>query len=196
VLISLLRTTSALPATNQVWLNSSTPEATAADLRTAGPPGITVVPVASGFAEPLLQPVKTAFHEAALASLLLDVLALAALAVALFRRRPGEARVLAAMGIAPAQQARQRSTEIGISVAWSVLLGVPVGLLTAQATVPYLARSAVTGAASLLPGLSVAPSVIALLAAAVAAQLLVAAAVGWWTLRCARPGTGPTGVIG
>jgi len=196
VLISLLRTTSALPATNQVWLNSPTPDVTADDIRTAGPPGITVVPVASGFAEPLLQPVKTAFGQAALASLLLAVLALAALAAALFRRRPGEARVLGAMGVAPAQQARQRSTEIGISVAWSVLLGIPVGLISADATVPYLARSALISRSSLLPGLSVAPSVIALLAAAVFAQLLVAAAAGWWTLRSARPGADPTGVIG
>jgi len=196
VLISLLRTTSALPATNQVWLNSATPDATADVVRAAGPPGITVVPVAAGFAEPLLQPAVTAFHQAALASLLLAGLALAALAAALLRRRSGEARLLGAMGVAPAHQARQRSTEIAISVAWSVLLGVPVGLISAQATVPYLARSAVVSRSSLLPALSVAPSVIGLLAAAVFAQLLVAAAVGWWTLRSARPGTGPTGVIG
>ncbi len=196
VLISLLRITSALPATNQVWLDSATPDATADVVRSAGPPGITVVPVASGFAEPLLQPAVTAFHQAALASLLLAVLALAALAAALGRRRFGAVRVLDAMGVAPAQQARQRSAEIGISVAWSVLLGVPVGLICAQATVPYLARSAVIGRSSLLPGLSVAPSVVGLLAAAVFAQLLVAAAVGWWTLRSARPGAGAAGVIG
>lgn len=155
-----------------------------------------MVPVASGFAEPLLQPAVTAFHQAALASLLLAVLALAALAAALGRRRFGAVRVLDAMGVAPAQQARQRSAEIGISVAWSVLLGVPVGLICAQATVPYLARSAVIGRFSLLPGLSVAPSVVGLLAAAVFAQLLVAAAVGWWTLRSARPGAGAAGVTG
>jgi len=190
VLISLLRTTSALPATNQVWLGSPTPDSTAAAIRTAGPPGITVVPVASGFADPILQPAKTAFHQAALASLLLAVLALAALAAALGRRRSGESRILGALGVAPAQQARQRSVEIGISAAWSALLGLPVGLICAQATVPSLARSAVIGRSSLLPGLSVAPTVVGLLAAAVLAQVLVAAAVGWWTLRSARPGAG------
>ena len=196
VLIALLRTSSALPATNQVWLDSPTPDATADDIRTAGPPGVSVVPVASGFAVPLLEPVDTAFHQASLASSLLAVLALVALSAALFRRRRGEARVLTAMGVGPGQQARHRSIEIGLGVVWSLLLGVPVGLICADVTVPYLARSALIVRSSLLPGVSVAPSVIALLAAGVFAQLLVAAAVGWWTLRSARPGARNSEVLG
>lgn len=194
VMISLLRSTTAIPAINQILIRASTPAAAdaAAEAR-AVLPRATVVEVDQGAAAPLLQPVSAAYYQAALASLLLGVLSLSTLAAAQARRRAGEAAVLIALGCSWSQQVRHRCAELGLSVVWSVLLGVPVGLLCASVTTPYLARSALTTAAGFVPTLSVAPILLLGVAAVVAAQIVVVLAAGRTLGRSVRRGPGLRG---
>ncbi|MCK9792260.1 FtsX-like permease family protein [Isoptericola sp. 4D.3] len=116
------------------------------------------------------EPVRLAFAVAALASVLLALVGVAAVSVATVRERRGEVAVLRAVGVPPRAQGSGRALELVAVTAAALVTGLLAGWALAAAVVPGLAASTLTGFA-VVP----APSTTLALGTALAPGLLLVA---------------------
>ncbi|MBF0688009.1 MAG: hypothetical protein IR158_09625 [Cellulomonas sp.] len=174
------------PAVHEVWVDVATarPDTLVAAVVDALSTPPHAVATAAPPPAPLLRPALTLLAAAAAATALLAVGGLAVSVRAADRRRSADERVLLALGVAPARQARARSAELGATVLLAAVAGALGGAAVARLTVATLV-GATSGTTPDVPPLAVASAVdagalAALLAvsAAGAAAVLVVSAVG------------------
>lgn len=174
--VAMLHTYGVLPATNEIWLASADPTATArAAAAVAGQAAIVTV-IGSTADDALLKPAVQALWWGTAGALLLAALSVLLVIATLSRSRRAEVAVLRALGVPAASQAVMRRRELWSTVLPAWLFGLAAGFGTAVLVVPGLARQAVAGSTA-NPLLAVQwPLWAALIAAHV---LLVALAIGW-----------------
>ena len=143
----LLRVSPVVPSANQVWLSTDG----AVSLGDALPDGATVVTPATATDDSFAAPAELALWVAAIGSLLLAVISLAAVALTVSRARRGEVAVLRAVGLSARQQSRSRLAELTAIVLLSAFFGLLGGLIVSSLTAVNLARSAVLGVHRGLP---------------------------------------------
>lgn len=143
----LLRVSFVVPSANQVWLSTDGP----VSLGDALPDGATVVTPATATDSSFAAPAERALWVAAIGSLLLAAISLAAVALTVARARRGEVAVLRAVGLSARQQSRSRRAELAAIVLLSALFGLIGGLTVSALTAANLARSAVLGIQGGLP---------------------------------------------
>ncbi len=149
VMTALLRTTTAIPAANQVWLTSGSTRVSSLAAAGVGGPGAIVTEVGAGTAAAVIRPVGVIFLAAAGVGLLLALMALATLATTLAGSRRGDAAVLTSLGMSARRQAGLRRRELLVAGLLAAVLGIAEGAVTAELTVGGLARSAVIGSGDL-----------------------------------------------
>ena len=137
----LLRVSFVVPSANQVWLSTDG----AVSLGDVIPDGATVVTPATATDSSFAAPAELALWVAAIGSLALAIISLAAVALTVSRARRGEVAVLRAVGLSARQQSRSRSAELTAIVLLSAGFGVFGGLVVSSLTAANLARSAVLG---------------------------------------------------
>ncbi|MDX5399886.1 MAG: hypothetical protein LPK92_09225, partial [Actinomycetes bacterium] len=138
-----------VPAIDELWLATATPDEVAARLAERLGPRVTVEVASSGAPDPVSAPARTAFWAAVASALLLVLPAVGAVALAQATARRGEVVVLRAVGVGATQQARSRRNELlGLvlgAVAAGIAAGVAVALLVVvdlvRATTPQVSRA-------------------------------------------------------
>ena len=139
-------------AASLAWLGTTGDAGTtAAALRAALPPSVTIRAVGEGPDRVMLAAGPAALWLAALAGAALAIAGLIAVCVTQLRERRDEVIVLRALGIAPRSQAALRRRESVIVEAWAIASGAVAGGAVVLLAVATLARIAVPGANPALP---------------------------------------------
>ena len=179
----------AVPAPNQVWIDSPDPPAAkAAALRLAGPDAsLSAVTDTTDVA--LVRPASTALWAGAGACVVLMLIMMATSALTSARIRRAETVALRSLGLTTRRVVAIRRGELLATVACGTAVGVLAGVVGVASTVRGLARSAVIDAPAITPQLLFAPAGWALLGGAVAGGVAVAVGYGWSIRRQADPAT-------
>ena len=138
---ALLRTGLGVPAIDELWLATATPDEVAARVAERLGPRVTVEVASSGAPDPVSAPARTAFWAAVASALLLVLPAVGAVALAQATARRGEVVVLRAVGVGATQQARSRRNELLGLVLGAVAAGIAAGAAVALLVVVDLVRA-------------------------------------------------------
>lgn len=177
VLLQLLRTSTVVPASNEVWLRTSSAQMTADAARAVAGNGQVYV-AAQDPGTALIRPTVSGLWFAAGAALLLSLFCLAATAASFASGRRSEVVVLRSAGLSRTTLVAGRRDELVAALGSAFVIGVIAGRLTAQATVPSLARAAVVESSQVSPHLAYAAAGWTALGAGAFLALLIVAAYG------------------
>ena len=187
-LFQLLQTSTVVPATNQVWIQTSTPDETAQQARAIDGAAV-ATPAGVGADATLLTVAARSLWLAAAAALLLVLGALAVLAASSVSTRAEEAVILTSLGLSRSRQARLRRSEPATAVGLAVVAGVGAGLCCSWLVVPGLAGAAIGQASTIRAALRVSPVGYAYVGAALLAIAALLLVYGWVIRRQAAAGT-------
>ncbi len=140
--LALLRTSTSVPSTNQLWIAPADGQAAAAAVPPLLPPTSTVVLADNRSATALLAPAARTLWFGAAGALLLAAIGVGSVVATLAQAREGELVVLRSVGLSALQQGRARRRELLWVLVTGWLLGIAVGVVAVFATVPGLAGSA------------------------------------------------------
>ena len=174
----LLADTTSVPAPNQIWLQSASPQAAAAQAGALAGSGPVVTQVGSGMSAPLVRPVAVAFWFAAIACTILAVVSLGTIAVTMARQRRSDVAALRAVGLVARQQIALRCGELAATVLAAAVVGTAAAVVDSDLTVADMARSAVIGGALATPFPTMAPAGWLVLAAGGAAATMIIVGYG------------------
>ncbi|UNK72222.1 hypothetical protein [Microbacterium sp. H1-D42] len=125
-------------AANELWLRTSTPEATAAQLRADATHPVSILTAAQVSAAPVTSTAPVLLSAGALVAAALGVIGFFAALSAAARARRNEPLVLRALGMRPSRQRTLRAGEtVGVAI-YAVLAGAALGVAVALAVLPII----------------------------------------------------------
>jgi hypothetical protein len=128
----------AVPATNQLWIDSTDPELAADEVRARLTERARIITPGTLSAAPVLTPALAMFALGVGVTVVLAVLGFAAVASSTGQARRTELAPLRSLGLSAGRIRRARAIELAVSAALAVVLGAAAGLLTALLVVPGL----------------------------------------------------------
>jgi hypothetical protein len=128
----------AVPATNQLWIDSTDPEHAADEVRARLTERAGIITPGTLSPAPVLTPALAMFALGVGVTVGLAVLGFAAVASSTGQARRTELAPLRSLGLSAGRIRRARAIELAVSAALAVVLGAAAGLLTALLVVPGL----------------------------------------------------------